>query len=276
MKRAHRVKNSIIFILLSLLTLTFIYPVYYMFINSVKSRPEYFTNPFGIPRETLQFINFETMISQMHLFRLFLNSFIISVVTVVLMLVIGVFASYVFAKLEFKGKGIIYLAVIMTMFIPIQVTIIPLYGLFADAGFVDSYWSVSFSYVSIWIPEAILLMTATFRGILHELFESAEIDGCNYFQKIRHVVLPMGRAAIFLTIIFYFIMSWNDLFTPLIFLQSMDKQTVMVALAGLMGRYQGSPTLQFAGLLLGAIPALIIYILFQKQIIGGLTVGALK
>jgi ABC-type glycerol-3-phosphate transport system permease component len=247
-----------------------------MFVNSVKTRPEYFTNPFGLPQEGMRFTNFETMVSQMHLFKLFFNSFVISIFTVILMLAIGVFASYVFARMEFKGKNLIYLAVIMTMFIPIQVTIIPLYGLFADLGLVDEYWSVVFSYVSIWIPEAILLMTATFRGILNELFESAEIDGCNYFQKIWYVTIPMGRAAIFLTIIFYFIMSWNDLFTPLIFLQSMDKQTVMVALAGLMGRYQGSPTLQFAGLLLGAVPALIIYILFQKQIIGGLTVGALK
>ena len=83
----------------------------------------------------------------------------------------------------------------------------------------------------------------------------------------------MGRAAIFLPIIFYFITAWNDLFTPMIFLQSMDKRTVMVALAALMGRYTGAPTLQFAGLLLSAIPALLVYILFQRQIIRGLSVG---
>jgi raffinose/stachyose/melibiose transport system permease protein len=79
-----------------------------------------------------------------------------------------------------------------------------------------------------------------------------------------------------LSIIFYFIMSWNDLFTPMIFLQSMEKRTVMVALAALMGRYTGAPTLQFAGLLLSAVPALIVYIIFQKNIIKGLSLGSIK
>jgi ABC-type glycerol-3-phosphate transport system permease component len=119
-------------------------------------------------------------------------------------------------------------------------------------------------------------MTANFRSIIDELLEAAEIDGCGYFQRVRHVVVPMGRAAIFLSIIFYFITAWNDLFTPMIFLQSMDKRTVMVALAALMGRYTGAPTLQFAGLLLSAVPALVVYIIFQRNIIKGLSVGAIK
>jgi ABC-type glycerol-3-phosphate transport system permease component len=141
---------------------------------------------------------------------------------------------------------------------------------------VSTYWSVVLSYVALFLPECILLMTANFRGILGELLEAAEIDGCGYFQKVWNVVLPMGRAAIFLSIIFYFIMAWNDLFTPMIFLQSMEKRTVMVALAALMGRYTGAPTLQFAGLLLSAVPALAVYIVFQRQIIRGLSVGAIK
>lgn len=212
----------------------------------------------------------------MKIFNLFWNTFFISSMTVLLLLLIGVFASYAFAKLEFKGRRLVYIAVIMTMFIPSQVTIIPLYLFFAKLGMVNRYWSVIFSYVALFIPEAVLLLTANFKGILNALLESAEIDGCSYIEKVLYVVLPMGRAAIFLTIIFYFIMAWNDLFTPMILLQSMDKRTVMVALAALMGRYAGTPTLQFAGLLMGAVPALIIYMLFQRQIINGMSAGAIK
>lgn len=270
------VKTVIIVSLLVLLTLTFLYPLYYMGINSLKSRTEYFTDPFALPKESVEFINYQTMVSQLKLFRLFWNSFIISALTVLMLLAVGIFASYVFAKMEFKGRKLIYLAVIMTMFIPSQVTIIPLYVFFSKLGLINRYWSVIFAYTALFLPEAILLMTATFRGILNALLESAEIDGCSYVKKIWHVVIPMGRSAIFLTIIFYFIMSWNDLFTPMIFLQSMDKRTVIVALASLMGRYQGSPTLQFAGLILGAIPALVVYVVFQRHIIQGLTVGAIK
>jgi ABC-type glycerol-3-phosphate transport system permease component len=171
---------------------------------------------------------------------------------------------------------VIYVAVLMTMFIPSQVTIIPLYVLFSKIGLVSTYWSVVLAYLALFLPECILLMTANFRSIIDELLEAAEIDGCSYLQKVWNVVLPMGRAAIFLSIIFYFIMSWNDLFTPMIFLQSMEKRTVMVALAALMGRYTGAPTLQFAGLLLSALPALVVYIIFQRHIIRGLSLGAIK
>ncbi|OHD71100.1 MAG: hypothetical protein A2V99_12840 [Spirochaetes bacterium RBG_16_67_19] len=271
-----KLKGILVTLLLALMTISFLYPLYYMLANSLKTRADYFARPFALPGAPLQLANYATMISQFRILNLFKNSFVISALTVVLLLAAGTFASYVFAKYRFKGRSALYVAVMVTMFIPSQVTIIPLYVLFSRMGLVSTYWSVVLSYVALFLPECILLMTANFRGIIDELLEAAEIDGCGYFQKIWNVVLPMGRAAVFLSIIFYFITSWNDLFTPMIFLQSMEKRTVMVALATLMGRYTGAPTLQFAGLLLAAVPALAVYIVFQRQIIRGLSVGAIK
>jgi len=271
-----KLRGILVFLLLAVLTVTFLYPLYFMAINSLKTRTDYFTNQFSLPTAPLQFVNYATMISQFRILNLFKNSFIVSSLTVLGLLIVGTFASYIFAKYEFKGRGVIYVAVLMTMFIPSQVTIIPLYVLFSKIGLVSTYWSVVLAYLALFLPEAILLMTANFRPIIDELLEAAEIDGCSYLQKVWNVVIPMGRAAIFLSIIFYFIMSWNDLFTPMIFLQSMDKRTVMVALAALMGRYTGAPTLQFAGLLLSALPALVVYIIFQRHIIRGLSLGAIK
>ena len=276
MRGRRKLRGILVSLLLAVLTVSFLYPLYYMLINSLKTRTDFFTNQFNLPRPPLQFVNYTTMISQFKILNLFKNSFIISAFTVIGLLIIGTFASYVFAKYRFKGRGVIYVAVLATMFIPSQVTIIPLYVLFSKIGLVSTYWSVVLAYLALFLPECILLMTANFRSIIDELLEAAEIDGCNYLQKVWSVVIPMGRAAIFLSIIFYFIMSWNDLFTPMIFLQSMDKRTVMVALAALMGRYTGAPTLQFAGLLLSAVPALIVYIFFQRNIIRGLSLGAIK
>jgi ABC-type glycerol-3-phosphate transport system permease component len=276
MRGRRKLKGILVSLLLAVLTVSFLYPLYYMLINSLKTRTDFFTNQFNLPRPPLQFVNYTTMISQFKILKLFKNSFIISALTVIGLLIIGTFASYVFAKYRFKGRGVIYVAVLATMFIPSQVTIIPLYVLFSKIGLVSTYWSVVLAYLALFLPECILLMTANFRSIIDELLEAAEIDGCNYLQKVWNVVIPMGRAAIFLSIIFYFIMSWNDLFTPMIFLQSMEKRTVMVALAALMGRYTGAPTLQFAGLLLSAVPALVVYILFQRNIIRGLSLGAIK
>lgn len=275
-ERKKTLVKVLIFLVLFTLTVSFLYPLYFMLINSLKSRNDYFKSPFTLPAGKAEILNYQSMISQLKIFSLFRNSFIVSAGTVAVLLVIGVFASHVFAKMKFKGQRAIYLGVIMTMFIPSQVTIIPLYVLFSKIGLVGTYWAVILSYVALFIPETILLMTANFKAIINELLEAAQIDGCTYLQKIWHVTVPMGKAAVFLSIIFYFIMSWNDLFTPMILLQSMQKRTVMVALAGLMGRFSGSPTLQFAGLLLSAIPALFIYIIFQRNIIKGLTMGAIK
>jgi raffinose/stachyose/melibiose transport system permease protein len=191
-------------------------------------------------------------------------------------LCLGIVASYAFAKLRFRGKNLIYLLIISTMFIPVQATIIPLYVMFSKVRLVNTSWSVIFIYVGIFIPEVILLMTAGFRGIPDELIEAAKLDGAGYFDVIRYIIIPMGRPSIILCVIFYFIVTWNDLFTPLIMLQSMDKRTVMVALASLMSRYSGDPTYQFAGLVLAAIPAILVYALFQRYIVKGISLGATK
>jgi ABC-type glycerol-3-phosphate transport system permease component len=276
MRGRTRLRDWLLSPLLAILCVTFLYPLVFMLFNSLKTRSDYFVNPFGPPHAPLQFSNYASMVSQFRIFTLFRNSLIVAGGTVLILLAISIFASTIFAKYRFKGRAALYLAVLATMFIPSQVTIIPVYVLFSRLGMVNRYWSVIFSYVALFLPEAILLTTAGFRTIIDELLEAAEIDGCGYLARIRHVMIPMGRASLFLLIIFYFITAWNDLFTPMIFLQSMNKRTVMVALAALMGRYQGTPTLQFAGLLMSAIPALLIYAVFQRQIIRGLSLGAIK
>ena len=266
----------IIFLVQLTIGLSFLYPLYFMVINSLKNRPGYYTNPFALPRAPLQLANFSAMVSQFKILLLFRNSFVICLVTLALLILLGVLASYAFSKLRFRWSKPVYLGIIITLFIPAQVTMIPMYVLFARAGLVDTYWGVSLAYLAQFIPEVIMLMTANFRSIPNEIIEASEIDGCSYWQVVRHVILPTGRAAVFLTIIFYFIIMWNDLFIPMVLLRRMDLRTVMVALAGLIARYTGDPPYQFAGLLLSAIPALLVYVTFQQYIIKGLTVGAIK
>ena len=247
-----------------------------MFMNSIKNRTDYYINPFSVWGLKLTWDNYLTMISQFKILNLFKNSFIISFFSIILLLCFGIVASYAFAKINFKGRNIIYLLVISTLFIPVQATIIPLYLLFSKLHLVNTHWSVIFMYVGMFIPEVILLMTSTFRGIPDDLLEAAKLDGAGYFDLIRYVIVPMGKPAIILCIIFYYIVTWNDLFTPMILLQSMDRRTVMVALAALLSRYSGDPTFQFAGLVLASIPAILVYAIFQQYIIKGISLGATK
>lgn len=275
-KIGRTIGRAIIFLVLLILAISFLYPLYYMLINSLKSLAGYYVNPFGLPKEQLQWQNFATMISQFKILELFGNSFIISFFTVVGLVVFGTLAAYSFAKVEFRGKSGIYLAILATLFVPAQVTMIPMYISFAKVGLVDNYLGVIIAYWAMFLPETIMLMTANFKGIPNELIEAATIDGCGYLGRLRHVVMPVGWPAISLTIIFFFISSWNDLFTPMVLLKSMDKRTVMVALSSLIGRYTGDPPFQYAGLLMSAIPALVVYAIFQKSIVKGMSMGAIK
>ena len=271
-----KLSGVLIFLVLLGLSISNLYPFFYMFLNSVKSRTEYLVNPFSVWGLKLTWDNYRTMISQFRILDLFKNSFVISFFTILLLLCIGIIASYAFAKLRFKGKDVVYLLIISTMFIPVQATIIPLYVFFSRLDLVNTSWSVIFIYVGMFIPEVILLMTSGFRGIPDELIEAAKLDGAGYFDIIRYVIIPMGMPAIILCVIFYFIVTWNDLFTPMMMLQSMDKRTVMVALAALLSRYSGDPTFQFAGLVLASIPAILVYAFFQRYIVKGISLGATK
>lgn len=276
-KTRQKTTKVLIFLALSVLAVSNIYPLLFVFMNSLKDRTEYLKNPFSLPNfKQLAWGNYETMISQFQIFKLFGNTLIISVVTIFFLLALGIVASYAFAKLKFIGKNVIYFLIISSMFVPVQVTIIPIYMLFSRLHLVDTYWAVVLTYLGMFLSEAILLMTATFRGIPDEIIEAAELDGAGYFDILRYVIIPMGRPAIILCLIYYFIVTWNDLFTPMILLTNMNSRTVMVALASLISRYSGDPTFQFAGLFLAAIPAILVYAIFQKYIIKGIGEGSTR
>jgi ABC-type glycerol-3-phosphate transport system permease component len=266
-----------IFLILLVLSVSNLYPLLFMFLNSVKSHADYLRSPFSLPDvRNLGWGNYATMISQFQILRLFKNTLIISVCTIALILIFGIVASYAFAKLRFRGREVLFFLVISSMFVPVQVTIIPLYIMFSRVHLVNTYWAVIFTYVGMFLSETILLMTAAFRGIPDEIIEAAELDGAGYFDMLRHVIVPMGRPAIILCVIYYFIVTWNDLFTPMVLLTDMDLRTVMVALASLISRYGGDPTLQFAGLFLAALPAILVYAIFQNYIIKGIGEGSTR
>lgn len=273
----YRILRVLIFLVLFILAVSFVYPILFMFINSLKTLKEYYYSPFALPNlADLQWSNFGNMISQFKILGLLKNSFIVSFFTVVGLIGLGTLASYAFAKIRFPGSRGLYLAFLVTLFVPAQVTMIPMYINFAKIGLVNNWLGVVIANWAMFLPETIMLMTANFKGIPDEIIEAATIDGCGFFGRLWNVVIPMGWPAISLTIIFFFINSWNDLFTPMIMLKSMDKRTVMVALNSLVGQFTGNPPYQFAGLVLAALPALLVYIFLQKSIVNGMSMGAIK
>ena len=275
MKKRYSFKNILIFAGMCVMTATFIFPLYYMFINAMKTKQAYYKNPFSLP-SGFYLDNLRLIITDFNIFMYFKNSSIIAGISTLLIIIFGVFASYAFAKINFKYKNIVYLAILATMFLPGQVSMIPAYVMFSKIGLMDNYWSVILSYLAGGLPGAILLMNSNFRGISNEMLESARIDGAGYFNTVLRMVLPMGMSAISIVIIFNFIGYWNDLLTPMLYLSTQDKQTIMVALNALVARVGSLPTLQLAGLLISVAPMILLYLVLQKYLAKGLMAGGIK
>lgn len=140
----------------------------------------------------------------------------------------------------------------------------------------DTYRGLILVTGTIGIPSSIMLLSSSFRSIPNELLEAAAIDGCGYFRKIFHIMIPMGKPAIAICTIMGFISSWNDLLPPMVIIKSVNKRLVMPALDGLVSMYNADTPFQLTGILIAAVPAIAIYLILSKQIIMGISAGSTK
>lgn len=274
-KKRVKISSLLVFLAMCIMTLTFLYPLWFMVVNALKTKTEYYESQFSLP-SALNFENFKSVIVDFDIFMYFKSSIIVAAVSTLLIVLMSVFASYAFSKLRFKGKTVVYICILATMFIPAQVTMVPAYVMFSKVGLIDKYLSVILSYLAGGLPSAILLMNGTFIGISNEMIESAKIDGAGYFSIVRNVVFPLGMSGIAIVIIFNFINYWNDLLTPMLLLSSTEKKTVMVALTSLVQKTQSQQTYQMAGLVISVLPAICIYLFLQKYLVKGLTMGSFR
>ena len=273
-KRIPAVK-ILIFAVFCIMTFTFLYPLYFMIINAVKTREEYLISQIAFPSHpTMR--NFKLIITDFHILRYFKNTLIVVLFSLSIVLILGICASYAFAKLRFTGKRIFYLVILATMFMPGQVSLIPAYVMFSRFGLINNYWSVILSYLAGDLPGVILLLTSYFMSISRDLIDSAKIDGAGYFSVVKNIIIPLGAPAIAICVIFNFAGKWNDLLTPMLFLSGQERQTITVALNRLAGRYSSLPTQQTAGFVLSIIPVFVLYLVLQKYMIRGITEGAIK
>lgn len=274
---ARRLRPSSVIIFLAFLALgaSFVFPFFYMAINALKTTPEYYKSTFSLPG-SLNLSNFSTMISQFRIQVNMLNSLFISASSVVATAALGIVASYVFAKRRFRGSGALYLAIVFSMFMPNQVTLIPLYFLYSRLGLINTPFAVIICFATASMPSTIMLLTAYFKSIPDEVCEAAIVDGYGFMGIVRHVIVPMGKPAIAVNATFVFLRTWNDFLTPLVLLTKKETQTVVVALSALVSRYQSDPPYQMAGLAIATLPAVAMYLFFQRYLVEGVNAGSLK
>lgn len=270
-----RLTTTIIVVLLIALAIAFLYPLFFLLINSLKDKIGYLKDPLGLPKE-LNFENYISLFKSFGLMKYVGNSMIICVVSIGLTLCISVFAAYAFARLRFSGKNSIYLTMMATMIFPAQVTIIPLFVMFSKMGLTDSRLGLILVTTASLVPGTILLLRSNFFSIPKEMFEAARLDGAGYFGVVWNVLVPMAAPSIAISSVFNFLAVFNDMFRPMILISSSEKKTLAVALSSFTNQRATNITFVFAGMFVSAMLTLIVYLIFSKYIVKGLTVGSVK
>lgn len=252
-----------------------LYPVLLMFLSSLKSNREIFSQPLGLPT-SLSLTAYKQLLAQLPYFGYLKNSLIVSVVAVFLTLLFGSLASFYIARFDFKWNGALFFFFLLGMMIPIKLGIIPLFLLMRKIRLLDSLWALIWIYTAIGIPISVLILGRFFRTLPKELEEAARIDGCSDLRAFFYILLPLMRPALGTVMIIHFITVWNDFFFPLIFIHAEAKKTIPIGMLTLFSEYSTDWSVLFAGLTLSSLPMLALFIVASKQFMEGMTAGAIK
>jgi len=258
-----------------------LYPLAWMVGTSLKSPQEIVSN-IGLIPEELTPGNFRAGWDKFDVSfgRFFLNSAVVSGLTVLGNVVSCLLAAYALGRLRFRLRGVWFAVMIGTLLLPGHVLIIPQYILFRTLGWVGGDWP----YLPLIVPQFlateaffVFLMVQFMRGIPRELDEAATIDGASAYQVFRRIILPLSRPALVTTAIFSFIWTWNDFFRQLVFLSDLEDYTVPVALTLFIdSTSEGSVGPMFAMSLLSLIPVFLFFVAFQRMLVEGINTSGLK
>lgn len=276
----HPLRRAFLYFILVATSIVMIGPFYWAFATSFKPAGDVFASPPRWIPDPWILQNYRDVFTLDHFQRYFLNSVIVTGSIVVLNIVFDTAAAYAFAKLRFPGRNFLFFMLLITLMVPFQVNLIPLYRIMVLLHKVSPYLGVD-TYSALILPGmiqvfGIFLMRQFLTSIPDEVLESARVDGASEFRILRSIVFPVAAPGMATLAIFTFLGAWNDFLWPLIALNSPKMFTLPVGLAALQFRNESSWGPIMAGTVVTAAPMILIFLLLQRRFIEGLTAGAVK
>lgn len=270
--------RTILYAVIAAGALVFALPFIWMVSTSVKPGPEvYLIPPKWIP-STFEWQNFVEPWQNLPFGTFYQNTLIITVTSIVGTLISSSMAAFAFARLRFRGRNLLFLLVLSTLILPQQVTLVPLYILFTQFGMVNTLWPLILPYFFSALGGAfnIFLLRQFMMTIPLELDDAARLDGCNWFDIYRRIIIPLSAPALGVVAIFAFRYHWTEYFHPLIYLNTREMFTVSLGLQLLNSRYVTQVQQTMAMTLISVIPLLIVFFVAQGKFIQGITVTGVK
>ncbi len=265
----------ILHVVLGILLILWAYPVLWTLMSSLKTSGELYALPWAIPNPP-HFDNITKAWTLGQLGVAFRNSTLVTSATVLLILLIAAPAAYAFARLELPMRSVVFLAVLIPLMIPAEVTLIPIFVLLRTLGLLNSLQGLVIATTSGGVAFATVILTSFFQAVPRELEDACKLDGGGRFQVLRFVVLPLSVPGIMAVTVFEAVFVWNDYFLPLIVIQKPALFTVQLALGNFRTFYYSDQIMLFAGLAIIMTVPLVVFVLLQRTFIQGMTLGAMR
>ncbi|CCN73618.1 carbohydrate ABC transporter permease [Vibrio nigripulchritudo] len=277
MKQANTssLEQWLIHIFLGAGALIMLYPILMMVLSGFKTNPEIFSTPFSLPN-SFNLDNFKVIWHETDVPRYFLNSIIVTLLSVVFLLTTGTMAAYAIARYRFSGSLMVSLFFLSGLMLPLRLAIIPLFIQLKYLGLVDSLVGLICIYTAMSLPATVFILTGFLRTLPKDLEDSARIDGASELRIMIQIMVPLISPALVIAGIYNAVPIWNDFFFPLIFIQSPEWKTLAQGLTAFFGEYSINYGVLYAGLTLAALPMIVIFIVQSRRFIAGMTAGAIK
>ncbi len=286
-KKEFNIYKLFIYVALISLAITIIIPVLWVFMASVKDNQEFYQNPWQLPKG-LKFSNFKEAIVIANMGEYFFTSVMVTGLGIAILLAVSVPCAYALSRFEFKGRRVLNSFFHAGIFVNVNYIVVPIFLMLldwdillrkstGDGFFLDNRFVLALVYASTAIPFTIYLLSNYFRTIPKDFEEAASVDGASHFRTMMTIMVPMAKPSIITVILFNFLAFWNEYIIALTLMPNSTK-TLPVGLINLMQSQRGAANYgpMYAGLVIVMLPTLILYILVQKKLTEGMTVGGVK
>lgn len=272
---AQRVYSAIKHALLYIGLVVFLLPFLIVILNSFKKTQYFIENPIALP-ESFDFTNYVEAFHKMKFLQGFVNTLLITVLSVLIIILFSSMTGYLFVRFKWKVNKVLFFIMLAAMTVPFQVIMIPLVMIYGNAGLLDSKSILIFMYMGFGVPLGVFTFHGFIKGISYELEESSFLDGCSRFRTFFQIVFPLLRPVVVTLVVLDVLWVWNDYLLPSLVLLSPANRTLPLSTYAFFSTYTVDYGPLMAGLVMTIIPVLILYLVLQDQVIKGISEGALK
>ncbi|CAM4285441.1 carbohydrate ABC transporter permease [Paenibacillus tarimensis] len=274
--RRFSIVRLLVYVLLGILFVTQLYPLLWLALYSLKNNEEILSGNFFALPASPQWQNFTDAIESGNYFRYLFNSFFVTSVTMVGVLLLASLASFAISRFRWRYGQVVLLIFLVGMMIPMQATLLPLMIIFKNMGILNTHLSIILPYIAFQTPISVFILSGFMKAIPHEIEESAVVDGAGIFRIFRSIILPISVPPMMTVCILTFINIWNEYIMAATFISSEKLKTLPFGVYSFVSQYSVNYGAIGAFLVLGALPVILIYFLLADKITKGMVAGAVK